>query len=98
MVIRSDVNFLLCLILQIIFASGVAGMRNGPRLQSHRYFTSTIAKRVLKAQEILPLLPDGHVKRHDLLSPSSMTIREVCLSNNVTSGIAISTSNKPDNR
>ena len=55
-----------------------------------------IAKRVLKAQEILPLLPDGHVKRHDLLIPSSMPIKVVCLSNNVTLGIAISTSNKPD--
>ena len=58
--------------------------------------STTIAKRVLKAQEMFPLLPDGHVKRHDLLSPSSMPIKEVCLSNNVTSGIADSTSNKPE--
>ena len=28
----------------------------------------TIAKKVFKAQEIIPLLPDGHVQRHDLLS------------------------------
>ena len=55
-----------------------------------------MAKRVLKAQEILPLLPDGHVKRHDILSASLMPMKEVCLSNNVTSGIADSTSNKPE--
>ena len=31
-----------------------------------------LLKRVLKAHEILPLLPDSHVKRHDLLNASSM--------------------------
>ena len=41
------------------------------RLNSHlarHGLSSSIAKKVFKAQEIIPLLPDGHVQRHDLLS------------------------------
>ena len=38
----------------------------------HLSLGTSIAKRVLKAHGILPLLPDGHVKRHDLLNASSM--------------------------
>ena len=67
--------------------------------QSNKVRTHKISlKGVLKAQEIIPLLSGGHVLRHDLLTTALMPTTEERLSNNVTSGIANSTSHKPDNR
>ena len=57
----------------------------------------SIIQSVLKAQEIIPLLSGGHVEWHDLLTTALMPTTEERLSNNVTPGIAISTSHKPDN-
>ena len=58
---------------------------------------SSIVKRLFKAQEILPLLLGSHVLRHDILSAVLTLTTEECLSNNVTSEIAISSSCKTDN-
>ena len=57
----------------------------------------TIVKRLFKAQECLPLLLGSHILWHDLLSSTLMLTSEECLSNNMTSEKAISTSCKADN-
>ena len=49
-----------------------------------RDYGLTIAKKLFKVQERLPLLLGGNILRHDLLSAALMLTTEECLSNKVT--------------
>ena len=67
------------------------------RLRLFDTYELTIVKGTFKEQEILLPILGSHVLQHDLLRAALTLTIEGCLSNNMTSGIAISSSCKPDN-